>query len=199
MFPHSTTRARGGCQKCCISLCSKVYINHFYQMKASPGCLDILIYWSSHHSQEKGYNDSLFRDWKCNTAAHMECPGLLLVFVNQYSYSDSNSCNNQVLVLVLVFVSPVLSPALGLVPWWRHQMETFSALLALCVGNSPVTEEFLSQRPVTRSFDVFFDLRLNKRFSKQSWGWWFETALCSLWRHCNGISGFVRLLYCLKS
>ena len=41
--------------------------------------------------------------------------------------------------------------------WWRHQMETFSALLALCAGNSPVTGEFPSQRPVTRSFYVFFD------------------------------------------
>ena len=40
-------------------------------------------------------------------------------------------------------------------------METFSALLALCVGNSPVTGEFPTQRPVTQSFDVFFDLRLN--------------------------------------
>ena len=39
--------------------------------------------------------------------------------------------------------------------WWRHQMETFSALLTLCTGNSPVTGEFPSQRPVTRSFDVF--------------------------------------------
>ena len=38
--------------------------------------------------------------------------------------------------------------------WWRHQMETFSALLALCAGNSPVNGEFPSQRPVTRSFDV---------------------------------------------
>ena len=45
-------------------------------------------------------------------------------------------------------------------------METFSALLALCTGNSPVTGEFPSQRPVTRGFDVFFDLRHNKRFSK---------------------------------
>ena len=42
--------------------------------------------------------------------------------------------------------------------WWRHQMETFSALLALCVGKSPVTGEFHSKRPVTRSFDVLFDL-----------------------------------------
>ena len=41
-------------------------------------------------------------------------------------------------------------------------MKTFSALLAICAGNSPVTGEFLAQRPVTRSFDVFFDLRLNK-------------------------------------
>ena len=59
--------------------------------------------------------------------------------------------------------------------WWRHQMETFSALLVICAGNWPGTGEFPSQRPVTQSFDVFFDLRLNKRLSKQSWGWWFET------------------------
>ena len=44
-----------------------------------------------------------------------------------------------------------------------------------------------TQRPVTRSFDVFFDLRLNKRLSKQPWGWWFETPSWSLWRHCNDI------------
>ena len=43
-----------------------------------------------------------------------------------------------------------------LISWWRHQMETFSALLAICAGNSPVTGEFPSQRPVTRSFDVCF-------------------------------------------
>ena len=45
-------------------------------------------------------------------------------------------------------------------PWWRHQIETFSALLALCAGNSPVTGAFPSQRPVTRSFDVLFHLCL---------------------------------------
>ena len=57
----------------------------------------------------------------------------------------------------------------------RQQMETFSALLAL----------FPAQRPGTRSFDVFFDLRLNKWLSKQWWDWWFETPLRPLWRHCN--------------
>ena len=72
-------------------------------------------------------------------------------------------------------------------PWWRHQIETFSALLALCAGNSPVTGEFRAQRPVTQSFDVFFDRRLNKRLSKQSWRWWFETPSRSLWRRCNGL------------
>ena len=64
-------------------------------------------------------------------------------------------------------------------------MVTFSALLVLCAGKSPVTGEFPSQRPVTRSFDVIFDLRLNKRSSKQMWGWWLETPLWPLWRHCN--------------
>ena len=45
--------------------------------------------------------------------------------------------------------------------------------------------EFLAQRPVTRSFDVFLDLRMNKRLTKLSWGWWFEKLSCPLWRHCN--------------
>ena len=72
-----------------------------------------------------------------------------------------------------------------LLPWWRHQIKTFSALLAFCAGNSSITGEFPTQRPVTRGFDVFFDLRLNKKLSKHSWGWWFEMPSRSLWRHCN--------------
>ena len=54
--------------------------------------------------------------------------------------------------------------------WWRHQMETYSALLAICAGNSSVTGELPAQRPVTRSFNVFFDLRQIKRLNKQSRG-----------------------------
>ena len=69
--------------------------------------------------------------------------------------------------------------------WWRHQMETFFVLVALCAGNSRVTGEFPSQRPVMRSFEVFFDLCLNKRLSKQSWCWWYEPPPHWLWRHCN--------------
>ena len=66
-----------------------------------------------------------------------------------------------------------------------------SALLALCARNSPVTGESPSQRPVTRSLDVFFDLRLNKRLSKQSRRRLFETPLHSLWRHCNVINALL--------
>ena len=81
-------------------------------------------------------------------------------------------------------------------PWWRHQMETFSALLALCMGNSPVTGEFPSQWLVTRNFDVFFDLCLNKRLSKQSRRRGFETSSWSLWRHCNGMRVSWTYRYC---
>ena len=54
----------------------------------------------------------------------------------------------------------------------------------LC-GEFTGLSEFPTQRPMTRSFDVFFDLRMNKRLSKQPWGWWFETPSWSLWRQCN--------------
>ena len=64
-------------------------------------------------------------------------------------------------------------------------MEKFSALLPICVGNSPITSEFPAQRPVTRIFHVFFHLRQNKRLSKQWWDWWFRTPSRPLWRHCD--------------
>ena len=72
--------------------------------------------------------------------------------------------------------------------WWRHQMWTFFALLALCAGNSPVTGEFPAKGLVTLSFDIFFELRRNKRLIQQSKGRWFETPSRSLWRHCNEMS-----------
>ena len=64
-------------------------------------------------------------------------------------------------------------------------MGKFSELLAICAGNSPVPGEFPALRPVTRSFDDFFDLHPNKLLSKQWWGWWFETPSCPLRRHRN--------------
>ena len=79
-----------------------------------------------------------------------------------------------------MFWSPVTHPfhPPHFTPWWRHQMETFAALLDICAGNSPVTGEFPAQRPVTRSFDVFFDLCL--------WinGWVNNREAGDLRRHC---------------
>ena len=73
-----------------------------------------------------------------------------------------------------------------------------SALLALCADNSTATCEFPTQRLLTRNFDVFFDLHLNKRASKQSWGYWSETPPCSLWRHRNGLHGLVIDQKCVR-
>ena len=64
---------------------------------------------------------------------------------------------------------------------WKHFPRYW--LFVRGIHRSPVYSP--SQRPVTRSFDVFFDLRVNERLSKQSRGWWFETPSRSLWRHCN--------------
>ena len=69
------------------------------------------------------------------------------------------------------------------ITWWRHQIETFSALLAICAGihRSPVNSPHKGQWHGALIF--FFDLSPNKRLSKQSWGWWFETPSRPLWRH----------------
>ena len=86
--------------------------------------------------------------------------------------------------------------------WWRYQMETFCASLALCAGNSQRASDaedvFIGWRhhdwsPVNshhigqwrRALKFFCDPRLNKRLSKQSWGLWFETPSIPSWRHCN--------------
>ena len=115
----------------------------------------------------------------------------LCQYRNSY-YKDKNSHNCLIFIMGIIYLqrrplyenrAQIHPPVLSI---WRHQMKTFSALLAICAGNSPVPGEFPTQRPVTRSFDVFFHLRLNKRLSKQWWGWWFETLSGPLWRHCNG-------------
>ena len=71
------------------------------------------------------------------------------------------------------------------ISWWRHQMETFSASLALCAGNSPVPVNSPHKGQWRGALIFFFDLRLNKRLSKQPRGWWFEMPSWSLWRQCN--------------
>ena len=114
-----------------------------------------------------------------------------MVMILSYLYHGNPLPGKTVIKLKLGPCFPSVLPVQWLlcvaasVSWWRHQMETFSALLALHVGNSLVTGEFPSQRPVMWSFDVFFDLCLNKWLSKQSRGWWFEMPSRPLWCHCN--------------
>ena len=96
--------------------------------------------------------------------------------------SENNSSRSETILLTVLAVEPRDCMA-----WWRHQMELFSALLDICAGYSPVPGEFPTQRPVTRSFGDFFDLRLNIGLSKQPGSWWFQTQSHPLCRHCNGI------------
>ena len=95
---------------------------------------------------------------------------------------------------VILVISPnvaglCLEEWLAVGPYWIFIMTSsngniFRVTAPLC-GEFTGPGEFPTQRPVTLSFDVFFDLCLNKRLSKQSWGWWFETLSWSLWRHSN--------------
>ena len=112
-----------------------------------------------------------------------------MLMTNIFSERSEHGRKYQIYPIIYRIFQPYNSPGkkdLIHIAWWRHQMETFSTLLAICAGNSPVPGEFPTQRPVTRSFDVYFDLRPNKRLSKQWWGWWFETPSRPLWRHRNG-------------
>ena len=127
------------------------------------------------------------RDFVILLLAHFE---LCLVNKRLREICDSQEIWKETLLLLLWEVGlrwPLLAT------WWRHNIDTFSALLALCARNSPVTGEFPSQGPVTRNFGVFFDLRLNKRLSKQSRRRWFQMQSRLLWRHYNELlAPFVR-------
>ena len=89
------------------------------------------------------------------------------------SFNDLNSGNES--------IHPIWS-------WWRHQMEKKFHVTGTLCREFTSHGEFPSQRPVTWSFDVFFDLHLNKQLSKQSRHQWFEMPLRSLWRHCSDIN-----------
>ena len=91
-------------------------------------------------------------------------------------------------------MSPVHAVWTGMVMMTSSNGSIFCVTGPLC-GEFTGPGEFPAQRLVTRSFDVFFDLRLNKRFSKQSWGWWFKTPPWSLWRHNVFIWLFIYRLY----
>ena len=133
---------------------------------------------------ESTHGDMKPKQWRRYIHSALQWPSYLCNKIWTSGYIPSNICT---LVLLVCFVRVMSWFCVTCLPisWWRHQMEAFSALLTICACNSPVPGKFPAQRPVRRSFDVFFDLRLNKRLSKHSWGWWFETPSCPLWRHHN--------------
>ena len=115
----------------------------------------------------------------------------------QKSYS-SDSTRNVFFTMFMSFSTEVLWLHVH-IGNWTHIREIATSMMTSSNGNifrvaGPLCGEFTgpgefpAQRPVTRSFDVFFDLRLNKRLSKQPWVWWFETPSWSLWRQCNGVA-----------
>ena len=108
------------------------------------------------------------------TSSKIFC-GLKGVVIHRFQFDKAEFVNTVVMYTLNDFTTATVNTTTATtsatsataITWWRHQMETFSALLALFAGNSPVTGEFPAQRPVTRCFDVFFDLRLNRQLSKQ--------------------------------
>ena len=106
----------------------------------------------------------LFQRWKHNTTETLERVQWLVALLYLLYFTDI------IWILDQIYINSYT--------WWRHQMETFYALLAFCAGNSPVTGEFPSQRPVTRSFDVFFHLRLKNDWvnSRDPGDFWCHSA-----------------------
>ena len=115
---------------------------------------------------------------ECNNSKISGC------WINRkFHFTDALRCsakNRRAMGLVIAQLCAKIDPVM-----MTSSNGRFSELLALCAGNSPVTGECPSQRPMTPSFDIFFDLHLNKRLSKQSWRWWFEMSSRSLRRHRN--------------
>ena len=107
-------------------------------------------------------------------------------------FSNVYSCNSMWLINVFKFACSVEYPLWHTIPGsiehddviiWKYFPRYWPFVRGI---HRPVTGEFPPQRPLRRSFDVFLYLRLNKQLINKSWGWWFETPSCSLWRHCNG-------------
>ena len=101
-------------------------------------------------------------------------------------YGNAAKANLMKLVNPLIIDSYVWRSLLLFRDVFRMLNSQQCAMMTSSNGNIfRVTGPLCGNSSVTRSFDVFFDLRRNKRLSKQSWGWWFETLSSLLWRRCN--------------
>ena len=119
-----------------------------------------------------------YRKWDDNSDSSKECAPFHLLDIIPVSEKPWEYCQTSILSSVHATHSKSL-----------YMMTSSNGNIFLVTG--PLCGEFTgpgkfpTQRPVTRSFDVYFDLPLNKRLGKQPWGWWFETLSWSLWRHRN--------------
>ena len=165
-----------------MSFAIKMFLKSIYfkNMNAWINCAELFLNSEFRMRQEWIYQTKFMFDYRCRTLkifsllVKLANDGLLNAIMLKH---DSH--------IFMMFIHPVKNvPRIR--SWWRHQMGPFAALLAICAGDSGSPPWFPAQRPVTRSFDVFFDLHLNKRLSKQWWSWWFETPSRPLWRHRNG-------------
>ena len=176
----------------CIWKCRLANGGHFVSASRQSGRYPILT--TDHHCNRHIFTDTLWNwnqqhwpytifDGAFQQRAHYTFRGWLwthqqITHCTRVDISSSGAC------------VPTRSGSNGQEPVWGISMMTssngniFRVTGPLC-GNSPVPVNSPHKGPVTRSYDVFFDLRLNKRLSKQPWGWWFETPSWSLWRQCN--------------
>ena len=156
--------------------------------------------WAAAHHHSAGRDQFRYAPSQWETSLHCnDVSNCVHSFIHSFIHSFMCTCDYENLYFVIFYCTllenkltttlqtyyiagPYCPNPMPSTSWWHHEKETLSALLALCARNSPVTGEFPLQRPVTQSFDVFFDLRWNKLLSKQSWGWWSETPSRPLWR-----------------
>ena len=101
-----------------------------------------------------------FSEYLLKIIPHRIFISLNCIRYNRSGYLEMNYCFVYVWYTFFHIIDLRCNKLSPFAAWWRHQMETFSALLAICAGNSPASGEFPAQRPVTRSFDVFFDVRV---------------------------------------
>ena len=95
-------------------------------------------------------NDSISKFWE-NNSNHIYTNINITIIIQHIQQIINHQINNKDFSIIHIYKHTYTCTTSA---WWCHQMETSSALLALCAGNSPVTGEFPTQRPVTRRFDV---------------------------------------------
>ena len=142
--------------------------------------------------------------WKCHLWCDAICPGFDVLtpgdvawwpsFVLLSWYIPCSHCNqlqDQAPVDFNLRVNDIRMTCDDLTEWVGNSLASHDDVIIwkLFPRYWPFARGTGEQRPVTHSFDVFFNLHLNKRLCKRWWGWWFDTPLRSLWRHCKCTNG----------